>query len=185
MKTKITTIIVLTISIFIGAQSPILPLNTNGIGVQEGAYVKDLDNVLPQYEGTWQYSENGKIVTLYLQKFMVEKSRYYEDKILGKYKVVNNGITISHTTNEEWDFYDLTLVGRTFLENRNSYILGLEDKDRCNLTGSVFIKINPNNPNEMEWKLQQNEFWLEPDCYTYPNMPEFTLPLEMTLQKIE
>ncbi len=82
MKTIITTIIVLTLFVFINAQSPILPLNTDPFEIPEGAYLKDLNNILPQYEGTWQYYENGKTVTLNFQKFMSDMDGFYEDVIL-------------------------------------------------------------------------------------------------------
>ncbi len=126
---------------------------------------------------------NIRNVSLFLVK--ISEKLYRTHVILGKYKVINNGFISADTTKEDWNIFNISLSGVTYLDNKACYLLLLEDKDRCNLNGSILIKINPNNPNEMLWKLVKEEFWLEPDCYNYPNMPEFTLPLEMTLQKIE
>jgi hypothetical protein len=66
-----------------------------------GAYYKDVNNLLDQYEGTWLYTN----VTDSLKIVLVKKTnqyngRYYEDLIIGEYQYIENGVEKINTLSE-------------------------------------------------------------------------------------
>jgi hypothetical protein len=81
------------------AQSPILPLTTEDIGdnIPNNAYLKDLNNDLDKFVGTWEYFENGEKLTINIQKIEMytnENVHYYQDVLEARYKFEANGSVI-------------------------------------------------------------------------------------------
>jgi hypothetical protein len=71
MKSKIflTLIMVVLTTIIINAQSPILSITTErGSNIPDGAYLKDTNNVLDKFTGTWQYTQGNDTLTISIQK---------------------------------------------------------------------------------------------------------------------
>jgi len=66
MKNVISTFILLLSTVTSKCQ--IYPLNTFFEDVPDYSYMKDLDNILSQYEGTYKANYNGNEVILYITK---------------------------------------------------------------------------------------------------------------------
>lgn len=84
------------------AQSPIIPLNNSEYEDIRGAYYKDTENFLQQFEGTWLYSNNGIILKIILKKkemFYLNGSilNFYTDYIVGEYQYVKNNLEMQNT----------------------------------------------------------------------------------------
>ncbi|THD33723.1 DUF6705 family protein [uncultured Flavobacterium sp.] len=84
------------------AQSPIIPLNNSEYEDIRGAYYKDTENFLQQFEGTWLYSNNGTILKIILKKkemFYVNGSilNFYTDYIVGEYQYIKNNLEMQNT----------------------------------------------------------------------------------------
>lgn len=84
------------------AQSPIIPLELwNGRSIP-GSYVKDVNNLLDTFEGTYLYQNNGVLFKIVLEKKeMTYNQQFYEDVIIGEfeYEDVHNIVnTLSELT---------------------------------------------------------------------------------------
>jgi hypothetical protein len=104
------------------AQSRIYPIYNDGNTPDDytNVYFKDMNNDLDKYDGTWVWEENGKKLTVILEKAIQYYlfSSYYEDVLLGNYKYEENGTTIVDTItnsiidpNLTDDGYHITLWG--------------------------------------------------------------------------
>tara|TARA_R110000850_G_scaffold190308_4_gene316225 strand:+ start:2368 stop:2991 length:624 start_codon:yes stop_codon:yes gene_type:complete len=105
MKKIINISIILIAFISCKAQTTIIPLFSGGeYGRTEGAYYKDVDNFLNNFEGIWLWAEGNSSLTLELKKITQHQStmpltnvNYYEDFLIGEYKYVENGSQIVNT----------------------------------------------------------------------------------------
>src|SRR5690606_10043709 len=83
------------------SQTPILFLeNRNPYDTQEGAYYKDLNNVLNDFEGTWLYTNGGTSLRIVLVKkeaqYRTDRG-YYEDLMVVEYQYIENGVETINT----------------------------------------------------------------------------------------
>ncbi|PRB02865.1 hypothetical protein CQ046_11725 [Chryseobacterium sp. MYb7] len=89
------------ICISCNAQQQIIPLGTKGFHI-EGAYYKDISGDLNAYEGTWQGVFNNRtfIITFVKVKELEPIGKYYQDRLLGRYKMLDgNGNQLYSTYN--------------------------------------------------------------------------------------
>ncbi|MFS4431078.1 DUF6705 family protein [Chryseobacterium sp. S90] len=94
-----------------------LPLNTPFANIPNGAYVKDINNELTPYIGTYKGSFDGKEITLFIskQENKLEKStqkNYYMDALIVKYVVKNSSGTILQDTqnnSSDIEFYSFKM----------------------------------------------------------------------------
>ncbi len=73
-----------------------------GYSYKHGDYVKDTQNQLDPYVGTWKYEGNGMVLILKLQKasmFYNDISKTYRDKLLATYKFVKDGVILVDNLN--------------------------------------------------------------------------------------
>ena len=94
MKNTITLITLTTSLIACKAQQQIYPLNTYYEDVPNYSYMKDLNNYLPQYIGTYKTTYQGNEITLYITQNNMELidtrlggRKYYQDVLHIKYIV--------------------------------------------------------------------------------------------------
>ncbi|MNE18221.1 hypothetical protein D3C80_1112430 [compost metagenome] len=83
------------------SQTPILPFDDQ-YGEVRGAYYKDVQNFLNQYEGTWLYSQSGTVLKIVLKKKEMFHENgiaqnFYTDFIVGEYQYIVNGVEIQNT----------------------------------------------------------------------------------------
>lgn len=98
---KIFAIVILSFTI-INCKAQIISMTTtNYINIPNGAYVKDIDNLINPFVGTWRYiNGNNELTILLIKKEMYNANglnNYFEDTIMGGYSYVENGITIVNT----------------------------------------------------------------------------------------
>lgn len=111
-----------------------LPLNS--YDYPNGAYLKDLDNELPFYVGTWEGVHDNKKYTFEFTIFYQHITDYgngyyhYEDSLMGKFKVVDlmTGLTIydnlSASSYEDYKIFLATLNSGgsfSYLDVQNCY----------------------------------------------------------------
>lgn len=98
-------ILVLILFINCKAQTPVIPLMDfeQEYGVIEGAYYKDVENFLNNFEGTWIWQDANSSITFVIQKveayYMTSSVNYYEDLLIGEFKYIENGIVLADYLN--------------------------------------------------------------------------------------
>ncbi|WP_366069196.1 DUF6705 family protein, partial [Flavobacterium sp.] len=165
--------------------------NYNELG---GYYVKDINNLLNPYIGTWKYEGNGMIFILKIQKgeqfiSISNIGKYsFRDELLVTYKFVKNGETLVDNLNEPIinSFSQASGNGRKYgfyWFNSLDYVSGVITDIPLNITtssdiypvnqvGGVFniIKIQYNGMNSV--KGNPDEFYIGKPTFMIPNFVE-------------
>jgi len=120
MKYTLKLICVLLFTINASCQvTTIVPLSS--YNYPNGAYLKDLDNVLVPYVGTWEGIIDNKKYTFVFQIFNqhqyinLDGSYHYRDILKGKFKVVdisNNQTLYDNLTANNYDDYSIFGIGK-------------------------------------------------------------------------
>ncbi|PZP41813.1 MAG: hypothetical protein DI598_17785, partial [Pseudopedobacter saltans] len=77
--------------ISLSCKSQELPLNSNPFESPQNSYLKDINNELNPYVGTYKASFNGKQITLYITK----ETKKYFDRI--SYKIYKDVLSVKYT----------------------------------------------------------------------------------------
>lgn len=117
IKLKITLALLLFINL-ISCKAQILPINTALNETPAGAHLKDTNNELTPFVGTYKANYNGNEITLFItkQEDKLEKSthkNYYMDALIVKYIVKNStGTVLQDTKNNNLyniEFYSIDI----------------------------------------------------------------------------
>lgn len=166
----------------------IRPLNTHYKNINDGDYLKDTQNQLNPFVGTWVYQQGNKKVTIKLEKLIyyldIGHPKYYEDTLKGRYKVENGSTVVYSDYNELMQTGDIT--GAVF--SQGYYLMSYFDEPECDLPYDVKIKIDPNNSNRLFWDMEGDGVVipLRRDCarYSAPDLGAITtIPLHMVLTR--
>jgi hypothetical protein len=136
-------------------QNPILPITTSiGSGIPDGAYLKDINNDLDKFEGTWRYVSGNDTLTINLQKFEQNfNGDYYEDGLRGNYRYVKDGVLVMDYLNNSEPY----IYGNIFYDNLNIMSLYLRDPERKRLSYEfILTHIKSINPSiiQLNWELK-------------------------------
>ena len=100
MKT-LKIIIIVLIAISCRAQSPIIDISESELGQPDGYYMKDINNLLNPFEGTYLFTNGTTSFKIILVKKVQQyNGRFYEDLIIGEYQYIENGIEKVNTLNQ-------------------------------------------------------------------------------------
>jgi hypothetical protein len=99
---KIFKIIIISLlAITCKAQTPIIDISQSRFGQPDGYYMKDINNYLNPFEGTYIYTNGTTSFKMILVKKVQQyNGRYYEDLIIGEYQYIENGIEKANTLNQ-------------------------------------------------------------------------------------
>ncbi|PTT75995.1 MULTISPECIES: DUF6705 family protein [unclassified Chryseobacterium] len=113
-------------------------------------YVKDTNNRLNQFVGTWKGNYNSKQYEIKLEKKINYKSEPTDglswDMIIGRIKISDNSGNVVYTSMNKPD-NDTYFWGYNF--QKRSYAMHFVGNYDCLESGDVFIETRLNNPNEM------------------------------------
>lgn len=149
-------------------------------------YVKDTNNRLNQFVGTWKGNYNGKLYEIKLEKKINYKNEPNDglswDMIIGRIKITDNSGNVIYTSMSKPD-NDTYFWGYNF--QKRSYVMHFVGNYNCLESGDVFIETKLNNPTEMTlYYSEDKDGFLNPaKC---PNFSSFTPLLpgnKMTLTK--
>lgn len=122
----------------------------------EGAYIKDVNNLLDKYVGTWIGAYDNKTFEFRIIEYIDEDYSFIskKDKLLLRYKITNsNGSVIEDTTTlpNESPY----VIKGNYLSNTSSfYVLSYIGKEAdCGQHGEIFIDVQK-NPNIMKASLE-------------------------------
>ena len=174
----------ISLCISTACNAQIYPLRTF-TEIPENSYLKDTNNELPAYEGTWKGIWNNKIIYITFKKITNkynENLKYYKDNLIGKFKVLdNNGNVLFDNTNLPDS--DPKIWGGKFRKVDDKYSLVYVDADLCNTSGNIIINFTDNSKTQLNWKLNLGSNMITTDCQYYnTGIPE-ALPKEIVLTK--
>lgn len=185
---NIFLIIFLCNAIFSKAQT--YPLRTYGIDFPKDSYVKDTNNELPSYEGTWKGVWNNKTIFITFKKIKLYLTHnfgkeYYKDILIAKFKVVDNsGNTLFDNTNISDN--NTKIEGGGFKKSDGKYLFSYSDPELCFKNGFITIEFTDSNKNQIEWKFMESSNLIDTDCF-YHGLPKEQrpepLPKEIILTK--
>jgi len=129
----------------------------NEIEIPDGAYVKDVNNLLVKFIGTWKGNFNNKNHEFRIIKHTTNFLGILKDELLMRYKITDsNGATIEDTTKLTDD--NIYVIKGDYLDkNKSTYVLSYIGKEyNCGQNGNVFIEVSTNDLDNMK-------FFLVPD----------------------
>ncbi len=135
-----------------------LPLNSPE-DPNNGGYLKDLDNVLPFWVGTWKGVVNNKEYTFQFTTFLhhivsfPSGNYYYKDKLMGKFKVVDlttNEVLYDDLSETNFVDYNIELIGYN-IYNGYTFLYGDDDITHCNNKTKFTIVKSLSNPNQVTY----------------------------------
>ena len=145
-----------------------------------GAYLKDLNNELTFWEGTWEATLNNKKYTFVFTKFVQHLASYgnhyyYRDELRGKYKVVDlttNQVLYSNITATNYD--DYSILGLALINGDFSFLFR-DDASKCyNSVKFSLQKINGQSNQIRYCNFRFNE-------YHYFNCPNYADQLSIPM----
>ena len=179
---KISIFVLFTINISCKAQ--IVPLKS--LDYPDGAYLKDLDNILPFWVGTWKGTVNNKEYTFQFVKFTqqlktyADGSFYYRDMLKGKFKVVDlvtNQIVYNDLPVNNYDDYKILNIGNI---DREYFFMFYDNQNNCYNSVEFSIIKDTTNSNQVLYK---NFRFDEYDYLECPFQNQEAIPL--LLPKVE
>jgi hypothetical protein len=158
MKSKILLSLFI-IGSLLSCKAQTLPLNTSFLDIPNGAYVKDTNNELNPYIGTYKANFNGNEITLFInkQEHKLEESsqkNYYMDALVIKYIVKNSsGIVLQDTHNNNLNIAALYSIDIDSTENTISFVYS---GTNCNV-GFGGIKLKKISSTQISWEYRPND----------------------------
>lgn len=175
---NILLILLLSVSCKSYTQQTIVPIRTfTDIPENAGYYMKDTNNELHTFVGTWMGTWNNKTLVITFNKVVNkydETFKYNRDYIVGKFKTLdsNGNILFNNTSLSD---NDAKIEGIGFQKITDKYTLSYTDSDICNIGGSVYITFANTAKTQLNFAFQQNSQLIDSRCYFY-NWPVENLP---------
>ena len=168
MRNLVMTVIVLASALSCRAQS-VIPLEGFKDYDQElpdNAYVKDLNNIRDKFVGTWSGTHDNKNYVFEIEKYTrnSENRGLKFDNLRMRYKITDaSGNVIANTLDLPDD--SPYIIRSSYIAETGSYVLDYQGFNAaCGQNGSVFMAINPNDPDKMGLGLAvQGEVYSECD----------------------
>lgn len=185
MKKIIIIVTILSLTIISCKAQHIIPIEdtykykgTEGglLGDNNYVYVKDVNNILPKFIGTWKGIYNSKNFEFRISKIITDNGEVKKDRLLMRYKIINNnGAIIENTLSLPNDSPYVMKIG--YVAKSGSYVFSYIGKSNaCGQNGWVFMEIlnNSNNKKAKLFLSVKGENY--PECTT--GTAEQILPME-------
>lgn len=126
-----------------------------------GTYLKDINNDISHYLGTWKGTYNGKFIFLKIIKLTKNKytngdgSYFYEDEIKGFYTIYDGDPNLPNTTiiaNSMTVGNELAPLFSVGDGRNNKYKLAYKDYQFCSVNGQLILERILSNPNQLIYK---------------------------------
>lgn len=191
MKNFRPILIILTLSI-ISCHAQTVSLETLAQCQQENppfqcpenfSYVKDINNLLNKYVGTWKGTLNGKTYEFYFIKKENVGDDIKDDRLIGRFRVTNSTGTVLYNTLNETNDNETNFFGTNFQPNLEAYKVYFVGNSECVEYGDVYLRIYPSTPNQMTLYFHpDNDITVEGSC-----PPDFVpiIPYKKTIHLIK
>lgn len=134
----------------------------NNINIPDGAYFKDVNNVLNKYIGEWKGSISNKNYTFIVDKFTHSFLGISVDKLLIRYKITNQAGTVIEDTTALTNASKYVIKGQ-YLDA--AYVLFYQGREfKCGQKGNVFISVYENNTKMQLFLVPDSDLIGTDDC---------------------
>jgi len=161
------------ILITVSCKSQIYSLKSH-VPTPENAYLKDIDNDLPHYEGVWKGTWDNKIIYVTFDKIIykyIPSINQYYDMLIGRFKVTDLNGTILFDNSNVLD-ENVKIQGTRFRKQDGKYSLIYIDMELCERSGKILINFTDSTKSQLRWSYSQDENFIEPDCFYYSWAPQ-------------
>lgn len=174
------TLIIITFILTSFFKAQTYPLRTYST-VPSDSYIKDLDNELLSYEGTWATQWGGKTFSINLKKVKkyfthLDNNPYFMDVLIGKFKVTDSNGSILFDNTPISDDDAKIVGGKFFSPSSTKYSLHYLDIEICGMNGLIMINFTDATKTKLNWKFSDMTDVITPDC-TFYNANPFPEPL--------
>lgn len=144
-------------------QQNIIPLRTHtDIPQDQCYYMKDTNNELQDYAGTWMGTWNNKTFYVTFKKINNKYDahfKYNKDFLIGKFKTLTSSgsILFDNTTISD---DNVKIRNGDFVKDSNNYIFTYFDKDLCNSRGFVTIAFTDATKTQLVWRYMAKRCYL-------------------------
>ncbi|AIL44803.1 DUF6705 family protein [Elizabethkingia anophelis] len=188
MKKLIFSIAIIFFGSYINAQT--ISLSQVPDQTPNGSYLKDIDNTLPLFTGTWTANFEGKQVTLNISDVIASHPRqildthYTSDVVFMRYSVKDaNGNQLASTMNKT--IANTNIISTFTSPDKNSVAFDYRGEE-CGI-GEGFIILKKIDSNHIKWEYNSTGGLIDPtQCSDYsPNIKSYiprTLDLTFTKQ---
>ena len=148
--------VIIAITFSCNAQAPIYTLGESPVVKPDNCYLKDTNNILNKFEGTWAVVQNSKTFTITLEKAeMVKLISYYKDDLRGTFKYYgSDGLIMADSENLTGEYSEI--YGVKIWANPNKVNVYFTDPDRPKVHGTVTLTYsNVGGVEKLDWKLYQ------------------------------
>ncbi|MPS64204.1 DUF6705 family protein [Chryseobacterium sp.] len=147
-------------------------------------YVKDINNSLNKYVGTWEGSLNGKN---YEFKFIKKENvgeDIKDDRLIGRLRITDSNGNIIYNSFTEADDDKTHFFGTNFQPDLKAYIVYFHGPSiGCAEYGDVYLRIQPTTPDQMTAiMIPDNDTTIEGKC---PINFQPTIPYEQLIHLIK
>lgn len=160
------------------SQYTILPLRTyTDIPEDQCYYLKDTNNELQAFVGTWKGTWNGKTIFITFKKKITQYDttlKYNSDFIIGKFKTLDSSGNILFNNLQIADD-DAKVFGIGFQNVTDKYILSYIDNDLCGMTGTIYLAFANTTKTQLHLSFHQRNQVLTSDCF-FHGWPEADRP---------
>jgi hypothetical protein len=151
---KIILISLLTLSVLSCKAQQIVPIEEQGHYTKElsdGAYIKDVNNVLGKFVGTWKGTYNNKNYEFRVVRFTKNFLGIKKDLLLIRYKIADtNNVVLEDTTTLPNDSM-FVIKGSYYDTTDGGYVLYYQGRlHNCGQNGNVFISTYGTNDSKLQ-----------------------------------
>ena len=188
---KVILLLIFAVSFSCKAQQTI-PMSQDYTNyLKNNNYIKDTNNDLDKFVGTWKWisptNSNTYFEIVYFKVLYWNPNainNYFEDKVLGNYKYVENGVIITNTLN--WntynDLYSSTfpaIIGNDVKPQFKDLLINMSDVAKSKTCKADFKIIDLNATIlTASWKMKYTDGWR-----IAPVQPGFSIPTDIILVK--
>ncbi len=128
-------------------------------------YIKDVNNVLDKYVGTWKGTYNNRNYEFRILKITNKPGRITEDRLMMRYVISDSNGTIIEDTRALPDTSSYVIKG-DYLDGSFYELYYIGKESLCGQIGSIIIDIQPNSNNKVMRMLflPQQEILSLTDC---------------------
>ena len=146
-------------------------------GIPDNTYLKDVNNLLSKYVGTWKGIYAGKTYTFFTTKYAYTFDKVTYDILLMRYLITSSDGTILEDTRSLPNDGTYVIEGDYFTKDATYYVLNFTGKNaQCGNQGTVYIRMKNTENTQMSLTFEPNKIMISKDTCPGLKLAEQILP---------